>query len=95
LAFPLARAVAASDTPYLLLLLLSACLSVCLSVFPCLLFTANSPAAAPVKMSSTKVYGPVGEIRPFLDHSITTHYMTAIPDQGGKIIAGGPDELLG
>jgi hypothetical protein len=39
-------------------------------------------------MSSSKVYGPVGEIRPFLDHSITTHYMTAIPDQGGKIIAG-------
>lgn len=36
---------------------------------------------------STKVYGPVGEIRPFLDHSITMHYMTAIPDQGGKVIA--------
>lgn len=36
---------------------------------------------------STKVYGPVGEIRPFLDHSITMHYMSAIPDQGGKIIA--------
>jgi len=38
-------------------------------------------------MSSTKVYGPVGEIRPFLDHSITMHYMNTIPDQGGKIIA--------
>jgi len=38
-------------------------------------------------MSSTKVYGPVGEIRPFLDHSITMHYMSTIPDQGGKIIA--------
>lgn len=41
-------------------------------------------------MSTTKVYGPIGEIRPFLDHSITMHYMSTIPDQGGKIIAGGP-----
>lgn len=38
-------------------------------------------------MSTTKVYGPIGEIRPFLDHSITMHYLTAIPDQGGKVIA--------
>ena len=32
-------------------------------------------------MSETKVYGPIGEIRPFLDSSITTHYLSAIPDQ--------------
>lgn len=44
-------------------------------------------AAKPAKMTSTKVYGPIGEIRPFLDHSITMHYLSTIPDQGGKIIA--------
>lgn len=48
---------------------------------------ASVPSAKPAKMTSTKVYGPIGEIRPFLDHSITMHYLSTIPDQGGKIIA--------
>ena len=37
---------------------------------------------------STKVYGPVGTIRPFLDHGITRHYLSdAGGDQGDKVIA--------
>jgi len=39
-------------------------------------------------MSSTVVYGPVGKVEPFLDNSITRHYLgDGIPNQGGKIIA--------
>lgn len=28
-----------------------------------------------------------GKVEPFLDYGITTHYLSALPDQGGKIIA--------
>eukprot|EP00878_Enallax_costatus_P001582 GHUV01001733.1.p1 GENE.GHUV01001733.1~~GHUV01001733.1.p1 ORF type:complete len:381 (+),score=83.58 GHUV01001733.1:143-1285(+) len=38
-------------------------------------------------MSAPQVYGPTGKIEPFLDHSITRHYLDSIPDQSGKIIA--------
>ncbi len=38
---------------------------------------------------ATIVYGPEGRIVPFLDSSITRHYLSpaGIPDQSGKIIA--------
>eukprot|EP00879_Flechtneria_rotunda_P020470 GHRR01021538.1.p1 GENE.GHRR01021538.1~~GHRR01021538.1.p1 ORF type:complete len:132 (+),score=16.98 GHRR01021538.1:147-542(+) len=38
-------------------------------------------------MSAPKVYGPTGKIEPFLDYSITRHFLSTIPDQSGKIIA--------
>jgi glutamine synthetase len=37
--------------------------------------------------TAPKVYGPIGTVTPFLDHSITRHYLQAIPDQAGKVIA--------